>query len=171
MTQIPTISTERLTLRPPCLDDFEAFAAFLASSRAQYMNGPHDRHEAWSWFTNDAAQWQFFGYGGLFIETKDCSLAGQVAVIKWPDYPEPELGWLLYEGFDGQGFATEAAFALREHVYRASDLTTMVSYIDHANTASHRVAERLNARRDRNAPTPNGNDCRVYRHPAPETLQ
>jgi ribosomal-protein-alanine N-acetyltransferase len=42
---IPTLATERLTLRAPRLADFEPFAVHCASPRAMFENGPLDRDQ------------------------------------------------------------------------------------------------------------------------------
>lgn len=171
--QAPTLQTERLVLRPTLLSDFEAYAAFLSSDRAQYMDGPLSRDTAWTWFTNDTAHWQLFGFGGLMIETPDGAVAGQVAVTQGIAFPEPELGWFLYDGFEGKGFASEAAIALRKWVYDFAGLTTVVSYVSPENLGSARVAQRMGAVRDVNAPLPAGETAElthVYRHPSADQL-
>ncbi|MFV0358197.1 GNAT family N-acetyltransferase [Tropicimonas sp.] len=165
---IPTIHTPRLVLRPPRLDDFEPYAAFLASDRARGMSGPHNRATAWSWFTNDIAHWQLFGFGGLIIE-HDGAPAGQVSITRGLDFPEPELGWFLFEGQEGKGLATEAALAMRDHAYTELGLETLVSYCAPDNLQSIALAERLGCRPDPDAPRPEGATYRVYRHPAPDT--
>ena len=105
-----------------------------------------------------------FGHGALMIEiaaTGEC--VGQVGVNHGPLFPEKELGWLLYDGFEGFGFATEAAAALRDWARRARGLGDLVSYIDAANEASIRVALRLGAVLDEAVPKQDPED-RVYRH-------
>ncbi|MEO8245358.1 MAG: GNAT family N-acetyltransferase, partial [bacterium] len=110
----PTLQTERLTLRPAVMADFAAYAGFLVTARAQYMGGPHDRAKAWDWFCNDTAQWVLLDMGALIV-THEGRALGQVAVCHGPVFPEPELGWFLYDGADeGQGYAAEAAGALRD---------------------------------------------------------
>ena len=44
---IPTITTPRLTLRPPVYADFPAYAALMASPRSVHMGGPFDTFAAW----------------------------------------------------------------------------------------------------------------------------
>lgn len=115
MLEIPTLYTERLRLRPQRLDDFEVYAAFLASPRAGGMGGPFGEVAAWGQFCHDLASWQLFGHGALMIERGDNGACiGQVGINHGPLFPEKELGWLLYDGHEGQGFATEAAGALRD---------------------------------------------------------
>jgi RimJ/RimL family protein N-acetyltransferase len=164
----PTLATQRLVLRPIRLADFEPYAALLASDRARYMDGPHDRAKAWAWFTGDVAGWQLFGRGALSVEVAESGkLAGQVGFGTGGDFPEVELGWFLHEGFEGHGFATEACAALRGWGFGPGGLETFVSYIDPDNRPSRRLAERLGAAVDPGAATPNGDPTLVYRHRRP----
>ncbi len=160
---IPKLQTERLTLRPYRREDFPTYAAFLATDRSKYMGGPYSEREAWGWFTTDTIAWQFHGFGTLAIEVAG-QLAGYVGLIHPPSFPEPECGWTLYDGFTGQGFATEAGRAMLDHTFATTDLKTIVSYTHPANTASHRVAERLGGVYDPDAATCNNDPDRVYRH-------
>ena len=108
---IPTLTTARLTLRPQTMADFPAFAAFMASPRAQFMGGLPDGSQAWDWFASDQAQWSLMGWGALSVtESASGRLVGKVSVIQPPHFPETELGWIAYA--EGRGFLTEAATAL-----------------------------------------------------------
>lgn len=169
---IPRLVSSRLVLRAPRLDDFETYADFLASPEARFMGGPHDRDSAWCYFASDSAHWLTHGFGALMIE-RDGRLAGQVAITVSPRFPEPELGWMLFAGFTGQGLATEAAYLLRDWAYEQAGFTTLVSYVDPKNAASAAVARRLGALPDPDAPRPAGeteDETVVYRHPSPEAL-
>ena len=164
MTSIPTLITERLVLRPPVLADFPAYAVFLASSRSRFMGGPCQGFLAWGMFCHDLACWQMFGHGGLMIELRASGQCiGQVGINHGPEFPEKELGWLLYEGFEKEGYATEAARALREWAFKDLQLTTLVSYVDPGNLSSIAVAQRLGAVRDVTALRQDPEDL-VFRH-------
>ena len=161
---IPTLTTERLILRPPAFVDFPAYARLMASSRAIYMGGPYNLRDAWGMFCNDVAQWALFGHGCLMINlrsTGDC--VGQVGINHGPLFPEKELGWLLYEGFGGQGYASESARAMRDWAFEKLQLPSLVSYIDPPNLASVAVAKRLGAILDLQAVGQDDTDL-VYRH-------
>lgn len=161
----PTLTTDRLTLRPLQYADFPAYAAFLATDRAWGMGGPHGVRTAWEYFCNDTAQWTLLGMGGLMIvQHGQDAPVGQVAVCHGPIFPEPELGWFLYAGHEGKGYATEAATALRDWAFGSRGLTALVSYIEPANAASIRVAERLGGVPDPDAPTPFDEPDLVYRY-------
>jgi RimJ/RimL family protein N-acetyltransferase len=88
-----------------------------------------------------------------------------VTLNNGPLFPETELGWLLYRGHEGHGFATEAAAHLRDWAFGTHGLGTLVSYVDPANRASARVAERLGGVQDPDAHRMAGEaDDLVYRH-------
>lgn len=158
---IPTLTTRRLALRPYRIEDFPAYRAFVTSDRARFMGGPHPEATAWAWFCNDTASWALYGFGGLMIES-EARPVGCVTVTQGPDFPEPEIGWLLFEGFEGKGYATEAARALRALL--APRLPSLVSYVDPDNARAIRLTERLAAVRDPEAATPGGLGCLVFRH-------
>jgi RimJ/RimL family protein N-acetyltransferase len=163
---IPTLTTRRLILRAPVVDDFPAYALFLASPRAKYIGGPYARRAAWGIFCHVVASWELFGHGALMADlriTGEC--VGQVGINHGPLFPEKELGWLVYEGHQGHGYATEAATALRDWAARSLALDGLVSYVDPENHRSTAVAERLGAILDPEAPKQELGDL-VYRHRA-----
>ena len=162
--QPPVLQTPRLTLRPPAMADFADYAAFLATERAWGMGGPLSAEQAWTYFTNDVAQWPLLGLGGLMICPGGGAPVGQVAVCHGPIVPEPEIGWLLYQGHEGQGLALEAALAIKAWALGPRGLASLVSYIAPANTASIRLAQRLGGWRDDAASTPAGITPLTYRY-------
>ena len=162
MTQAPTLTTARLTLRHHTLDDFDAYADLWATDDAKYMGGPLIREYAWGAFCSDVAHWQLHGFGAWAVDCGDDTI-GQVALGLLPNFPERELGWLIYPQFRGQGYATEAACAARDYALKTLRWDTLVSYIDPDNTASINVATRLGATLDTDAKSPEPQDL-VYRH-------
>ncbi|MCB9992506.1 MAG: GNAT family N-acetyltransferase [Hyphomicrobiaceae bacterium] len=170
MTGIPTLLTERLRLRPPEIGDFPAFAEMLTSDRSRFMGGPCSKAEAWKWFCHDVAQWHLFGHGALMIERRtDGVCVGEVALSSGPLFPELELGWFLYDGFEGAGYAFEAAATLRDWAFDVLGARTLVSYTDAANRASIALARRLGAVEDRVAPRPDPADLVFRQQPREST--
>jgi RimJ/RimL family protein N-acetyltransferase len=167
---IPTLQTPRLRLRAPVPADFEAYAAFFASERAIYEDGPLDRSAAWGEFAASAAGWVLRGFGSFSLEDRASGrYLGEAGLYQPPHYPEPEIGWILMAEAEGKGIAHEAALAVRRWAYAALGLPTLVSYIDARNVRSVRLAERLGAVLDPAAPSC-GPGALVYRHPAPDAL-
>ncbi len=163
---VPVIETERLILRGPEERDFDAFAAFSASERAKWIGGPFPRDRAWGGFLNTFGHWALRGYGMWMIEDRATGApAGRVGVINNDGWDEPELGWHLFEGFEGQGVAYEAALAARAYAAEHQGLDALISYVDPANHRSAALARRLGAKIERDG-TVNGHACKVWRHPS-----
>ena len=171
MLTAPTLETGRLRLRAHRVDDFDRFAELFASPRSKFINGPASRGDAWRMFAADVGQWVLLGFGAWAIERRqDGAHVGQVGLNHPADYPERELGWLLWEEFEGQGYALEAALCARDFAYGTLGWETVVSYIDPDNAPSIRLAERMGATPDPDAVKPGDGPCTVYRHPLPSTL-
>ncbi len=161
---IPKLTTARLILRAPVFDDFPVYARFLASPRSKGMGGPYGLREAWGIFCHDVAGWTLFGHGALTVDLRGTGISvGQVGINHGPLFPDKELGWFVFEDHEGQGYATEAAAALRDWAGRALGVDNLVSYIDPKNTRSIAVAERLGAILDPYAHKQDPGDL-VFRH-------
>jgi RimJ/RimL family protein N-acetyltransferase len=176
LADTPILTTERLTLRAPRMDDYPAWEAFFASDRARFIGGPGTTRTAWRAFAHVVGMWALKGLGSFVItrtdQDKPLGMTGPWAPQDWP---ENELGWTIWTTeAEGQGLAFEAASAARDFAFRDLGWTTAVSYIDHGNDRSVALAERLGASLDPDAPVPTKDDgpkVMVYRHPAPEGLQ
>lgn len=161
---IPIIETDRLRLRAPTMADWPIYAEFMNSDRATPMGGPFAEAVAWGMFCHDMAQWPLMGHGSLMVEIRaDGVCVGQVGINAGPLFPEQELGWLLYPGFEGRGYAFEAAVALRDWGLKVLGLKALVSYVHRDNEKSRRLAERLGAVPDETAERHDPMDV-VYRH-------
>lgn len=149
MSAIPILRTQRLILRAPLMADYPAYARFMASDRSRMMGGPHRHWAAWGMFASDVAMWQLYGHGALMIDLAEAGTCiGQVGINHGPMFPEKELGWMLYDGYEGRGFATEAGGAMKDWAFQVLGLNTLVSYFDPENSRSMAVSARLGGVRD-----------------------
>ncbi|EJM97834.1 GNAT family N-acetyltransferase [Phyllobacterium sp. YR531] len=149
MSNIPTIETERLLLRPMKIEDWPSYAELMYSQRSEYMGGPYSTKVAWGIFCHDVALWSLMGHGALMIEDRDTGFChGQVGINHGPLFPEHELGWFVYPRSEGKGYAFEAAKALRDWAFKIYGLKTLVSYMDPNNVRSRKLAERLGGQLD-----------------------
>lgn len=169
---IPRLETERLILRGPEASDFEAYCAFLTDPvRADGFGVEKDRPKAWRWFALNIGHWALHGYGYFTIEDKEsgapCGLTGIWNPEGWP---EPEIGWVVFEGFEGRGIAREAATRARQWAYDDLGMTTLTSNIVPGNDRSIALAERLGARFERSYTNVEMGEDMLYRHPGPEAL-
>jgi len=162
----PNLQTDRLLLRAYRIEDFEGFAEFYGSERSQYADGPVSRAGAWHWFAAGAGRWALVGYGAWAIERAEDGAYIGIISLNHPiaDKQERELGWLLWEGYEGQGYASEAAKAARDFAVGTLNWDSFVSYISRDNHSSIRLAERLDAQFDPQATAIADAETLVYRH-------
>ncbi len=170
LTGIPVIETERLVLRGPRPEDFDAFAAFGASERAQFVGGPLTRGLAWRGFCHLTGHWLHRGFSMFILERKGDGAAIGMAGPWFPEgWPEPEIGWSIWDAeAEGRGLAFEAAEAARAHAYGALGWTTAISLIVAGNTRSQALAARLGARREGEFNHETYGTSQVWRHPGPD---
>ena len=166
---IPTLHTPRLTLRAPVESDFAPFAAFYASDRSKFVGGPLGREASWRMLAMEAGHWTLRGYGRWIVEeTETGTPVGLIGLFNPEGWPEAEVGWDLFEGFEGRGYATEAGAAARSLAYDTLGWTTAISLVKPDNTGSARVAERLGCWHDGDFTHERHGFMHVWRHPSPE---
>lgn len=165
----PTLTTARLTLRPPREGDFAALCAFGRSEeRMRFLGGTADENKQWRLLLADMGHWALRGYGFFSIEVTDGGVfVGRAGPIYHHHNDEPELAWHLFEGFDGHGYASEAAAAARDWYYAQTGNGPLMSWINRDNQASQALARRLGATLERLHTTGSGHEGQIWRHLRP----
>ena len=164
---IPILTTDRLTLREPRVADFAAMLAFNDSPRSGFIGGGAPRQQIWRGLLANIGHWALRGHGFYSVETKAGDLIGRIGVIYHDGWDEPELGWHLYDGFEGQGFAYEAAVAAKADYHARITSAPLISYIDPVNRKSQALAEKLGASPERETLFLD-KSVTVWRHSTPE---
>jgi RimJ/RimL family protein N-acetyltransferase len=171
MQTIPEFETQRLRLRAFRNEDFEPMAMFYASEVSRPYGGPCSCDEAWRKFAVYSGHWVLRGYGPWALEVKDSGQFVGLCGLWFPEgFPEPEISWALIPGQHGKGYATEAARRALQAAYEHFGWQTAVSVIATDNAASHAVAQRLKAKRERTIPF-RGGQADVYRHVTLDALK
>jgi RimJ/RimL family protein N-acetyltransferase len=163
---VPVFETERLRLRAPKMADYPAYEVVLGSARARYMDGPFTPEDAFNDFCQGVAGWMLRGTGMWTVTARDAD-APLGWIFLWREFgdPEDEMGWILTEAAEGQGFALEAARAVLPHAVALYGPGGFVSYIHAENLASARLAKALGAVRDPLAEAAMGDPMLyIYRH-------
>ncbi|WP_051489333.1 GNAT family N-acetyltransferase [Roseivivax halodurans] len=173
LTPAPVIETARLALRGPGLAEFDAFAAFHADPARCLGFGPvMDRPKTWRWWAANIGHWHIHGYGYFTIWDRQSGRPAGICGIWNPEgWPEPEVGWVVFEAFEGRGIAYEAALAARGWAYDTLGMTTLTSNIKPGNTRSQALATRLGAHHERSYDNPEMGDEELWRHPGPAEAQ
>ena len=153
MTEIPTIETERLILRPHTVEDFEAYHALWSNDAVvRFISGvASTREQSWGRMLRVAGMWHHMGFGFLAIEEKSSGrFVGEAGFLDMKRDMQPvgtegtlEAGWALMPEVQGKGYATEALRALIGWAEAHFPERPMSCIIDPDNTASLRLAEKL----------------------------
>jgi len=160
------IETERLSLRPWALNDFDALAAFYAQeSNAKYVGGIKDSDQAWRLLALHIGHWQLMGFGYWAVDEKASGeFVGCVGLWQSAGWPELELGYWLVAKHQGKGFALEAAQSCKAYAQNELKASSLVSYIDPANRPSIRLAEKMGASFEQTIELLEHGPHQVYRH-------
>lgn len=150
LTSAPVLETERLVLRGPVRSDLPELTRFMTSSSRMHAQGETvSKEQAWFGFLTGVGHWQWHGFGFFTLTLRGRSLPiGRVGLLKHSNWPKVELAWHLFEGAEGNGYATEAGLAVRSWAHQAHGINQLVSYIDCENHRSQGVAKRLGAETD-----------------------
>lgn len=149
MTVCPTITTERLVLRPFRDSDLEAYTAVVTAEpvRAALHSPPSlGRREAWSQMAVFLGMWELRGCGHWAVEERSTGVLVGRAGLNRPEiegWPGTEVGWALHPDHWGKGYATEAGAAAVRYGFAVLGEDELVSVILPENTASQAVARRL----------------------------
>ena len=156
-----SLETDRLVLRAPVPQDADALAPMYADPEVMRYVGDGrtlTRSETERSVRRMIERWEADGFG-LFttVRKDDETVIGRVGLLVWntvtwepttraeaADVPsEVEVGYTLGRDYWGQGFATEAAGAVRDYALGELGAARLIALIIHGNTASENVARKL----------------------------
>jgi RimJ/RimL family protein N-acetyltransferase len=145
----PTLSTERLTLRPFRADDLVPLHAAMTTPEVRAsLHLPDDFSvgDAWRALTTFAGLWELKGLGQWALEERATGHFVGRAGLYWrpeDDWPGVEVGWMLDPDSWGAGYATEAAARAVRYGFDELGEEALFSVILPENTRSAAVARRL----------------------------
>lgn len=144
----PILVTQRLILRPPGPEDFEAWAEFSADEETmRYLGGVQPRAVAWRGLCALAGAWHISGFAMFSLISRDTGeWIGRVGPWCPEGWPGTEVGWGVLRRHAGKGYALEAAVATIDYAFDLLGWDNVIHTIDPANTGSIALAQRLGAR-------------------------
>jgi RimJ/RimL family protein N-acetyltransferase len=144
---LPTVQLEtpRLLLRPPRLEDFDAWAAFLDDEEAtRFIGGRQPRATAWRTFMSMCGCWSMTGIAMFSVIEKSTSTwVGRLGPWFPEGWPDREIGWGIARPHWGKGYASEGAAAAMDYAFDVLGWTDLIHCIDEQNLASQGVARKL----------------------------
>lgn len=145
--------TERLLLRPLCLED-AAFIVELFNSETwlQFIGdrGIKSLEDAENFLRNNALRlFKENGWGTYLVTLRsDGSPIGTVGLYLRDQLDHPDFGYALLPKYAGKGYATEASQCYLKELETTLDLSMVLAIVQHDNPRSHRVLEKLGFTQD-----------------------
>lgn len=149
----PTLTTERLTLRPFTSAYADAVTALVSDRRIAVdtlaIPHPYDRSMAESWLAGHAEAFAT-GQSATFAATEHASgtLVGCVGLGINHEHRRAEIGWWVGVPWWGRGYCTEAAAAVMRWAFETLDLQRIDAHHLTRNAASGRVMQKLGMRHE-----------------------
>ena len=143
------LETPRLILRHQVIEDLDdLWALYCNPNITKYIpDAPRTREDA-----REELEWHMHGHPkhpelGLWatIHKETGKFIGRCGLLPWTidGRDEVEVAYTIAEDFWGQGLATEAALAIRDHGFEKLNLSRLICLIDPQNIPSQRVAEKM----------------------------
>jgi len=140
------IETTRLSLRELNLDDQERLAQILCDPESmRYYPRPFTFDEVRQWIDWNTRNYVKYGHGlWAVIRKDDGTFLGDCGITmqKIDGQELPEVGYHIRKDNCNKGFATEAAQACINLVFKSFPYNALYSYMRTDNAASIRVAEK-----------------------------
>ena len=139
------LETPRLILRPPRLEDLDAWAEMMADEpSARFIGGTAPREVCWRQLMTMIGSWQAVGFAMFsVIEKSSGRWLGRVGPWQPEGWPGTEVGWSIVRDSWGKGYAGEAAIVSANWAFDTLGWTNVIHSITPGNTASQRVAQKL----------------------------
>jgi RimJ/RimL family protein N-acetyltransferase len=152
MSSCPTLTTERLALRPFRAEDLDPFFAVMTTDEVRaslHVPDDYSRGAAWGSLSAFAGLWELRGLGQWALEERATGRFIGRAGLYWrveDDWPGVEVGWMLDPAVWGSGYATEAGARAVRYGFEELGEKTLHSVILPENARSAAVARRLGYR-------------------------
>lgn len=143
------LTTERLFLRHfHILDHEPMYRVFGDPEVMRFGDGGQTKEWVHAWLRTCLERYhQTWGFGPYaVVEEHSQNVIGYCGLFFFPDVagqPEVEIGYRLARSVWGQGYATEAAQAVRDFAFNTLGIKRLIAMIDPSNAASIRVAEKI----------------------------
>jgi RimJ/RimL family protein N-acetyltransferase len=143
---MPELETERLHLRPFCLDHLDRLAEIHCDPLVmRFLGGrTRDRAETLTRLETNIRTWNEHGFGMFAAFEKTTGvMIGRCGLAFLDNTPEIEVGYMLARDYWGQGYATESARACLRFGFVDRAMNRIVAVAHPENMASRHVIEKM----------------------------
>jgi RimJ/RimL family protein N-acetyltransferase len=142
------LETARLILRPPRIEDLDAWAEMMTDEpSARFIGGVMPRPMSWRQLMTMIGAWHAHGFAMFsVIERSSGRWVGRLGPWMPEGWPGPEIGWAIARDGGGRGYAGEGAAAATAWAFEHLGWTNVIHSIAPENRPSQRVAQKLGSR-------------------------
>ena len=141
------IETQRLLLREYTMDDFDALYEIMSDPETmKHYPAPFDEARTRRWIEWNLENYAQYGFGLWAVVLKETGeFIGDCGITLQNIDGEklPEIGYHIHKKYWRQGFAKEAAMAVRDWAFENTDYPSLYSYCKYTNEASFKTAEAI----------------------------
>lgn len=138
------IETNRLILRKMNMDDFDSLKEIISDPiNMKYYKTPYDDNGVIRWINWNLDNYNTYGFGLFAVILKetnqmigDCGVTMQIINHKI----RPEIGYHFHINHHNNGYATEAAKAVKEYIFKNTTFNELYTYTTKDNLPSQKVA-------------------------------
>lgn len=153
---IPTLVTERLALVPPDTSHLPAYLAAYGDAEVMaHIGEPMDAAKVWDMMARQIGNWAMRGFGGWSVQLRESgAIIGRLGLMRLPDNPDVEIGWVLGRESWGKGYASEGARVALSYGFDVLGAKRVAAQIMPGNAGSIAVATKLGMHLDAARSTP-----------------
>ena len=160
------LETKRLILREYTREDFDALYAILSDPETmQHYPKPYDEAGTMRWLTWSMDNYATYGFGLWAMILKESGeLIGDCGITMHPIDGEqlPEIGYHVNKAYWRQGYAKEAATAVRDWGFTQRPFDCLYSYMAAGNVASSATAATVGMQKIKEYTDKTGEHLYVY---------
>jgi ribosomal-protein-alanine N-acetyltransferase len=142
----PVLTSERLCFHAWKLKDFPLFASLHSDPEVQHFlqmgDPPWDEVYLRAKFEGFRADYAQNGWTKFKVTDRQGTFLGRAGFGWFPETDELELGYSFKRALWGRGYATEAAQALLDWIYKAKPIDHVIGFAVAEHAASRRVLEK-----------------------------
>lgn len=141
------LETERLIIRKFSETDLDDLLLYTSDEEVmKYLpENPYNKQETQKFISDNIKNTE-----NLAVVLKDQNkVIGHIVFHIWYEpFRTWEIGWVFNKNYHNKGYATEAALKVLEYGFEKLNIHRMIATCDPRNTASYKVMEKLNMRRE-----------------------
>lgn len=145
--------TAKLAIREISITDLDALHALLSNKDVMRYSahGPYSKKQTEDWISFITEHYKKYPLGMWAVIAKDNDvLIGICGLMPLSDDDSKyEIGYRILPDFQGKGYATEAAIAVRDYAISVG-ITQFIAYIEKENKPSIRISEKISMHFSRN---------------------